>query len=123
MNTLIKPPASILKVRTLKGDCIIHIYEILYLKANNKNTMVYLLNGDIVETRQQLKWFEKRLSMPLFCRCHYSYIVNCHYVEFICGNSTILKLNQVYIPVARERKQFYKDNLALFKQQQISQIL
>jgi Response regulator of the LytR/AlgR family len=123
MDTLTPIPASILKVKTIKGDLILHVYEILYLKAINKNTLVHLINGDTLETRQQLKWYEERLNMPMFCRCHYSYIVNCYYVEYICGNSTILKPNQVFIPVARERKQFYKDNLALFKQQQFLRIL
>ena len=123
MKLKVTDPMSALEVKTEKGNKPIIPIEVLYLKADDKQTLIYFINSNCVRTNHQLKWYEENLPEPLFCRCHNSYIVNCFYVDCTCGNRAVLKMNNIYVPVSREKMQYYKDNLALFKQQQAIHLL
>jgi two-component system LytT family response regulator len=116
-------PMPVLEVKTAKGNQLIILAEILYLKADNKHTIVYLINFNCVSTNHQLRWYEEKLPEHLFCRCHNSYIVNCFYIDCTCGNRAVLKVNNASVPISRDKMQYYKDNLALFKQNQAFQLL
>jgi len=123
MESAFTTPMPILEVKTSKGNQLIVLVEILYLKADNKHSIIYLTNLISVYTNHQLKWYEEKLPEPLFCRCHNSYMVNCLYVDCTCGNNAILKVNNTYVPISRDKMQYYKDNLALFKQHQALHLL
>lgn len=123
MKPALADPMFVLEVKTEKGNKPIVPIEILYVEADNKHSIVYLINNHPIRTCHKLKWYEERLQEPLFCRCHNSYIVNCFYVDCTCGNRAILKLKNANVPVSRDKMQYYKDNLALFKQEQIFQLL
>ncbi len=107
-------PETILHVKTAKGIMIINPLEVLYLEAKNKHTFVYLNNMVCIETHHLLKWYGEKLLEPQFYRCHNSFIVNCFYIGYTCGESIILDKN-IYIPLSRKRKQQCKENLIRFK--------
>ena len=84
--------------------------EILFLKADNNTTDIYLKDGSVVTTCQTLKNFE--LSLPkVFVRIHKSYIVNVNYItkihfsKFQCA----LKFTKEVIPFSKKLKSTMKD--------------
>jgi DNA-binding LytR/AlgR family response regulator len=109
---------SVLNVKTARGNKLINLEEILYLEAKDKHSLIYLINSVCIETHHLLKWYEDKLPVPEFCRCHHSFIVNCFYVDCTCGYSVVLEKNNIRIPVSRDRKQYYLDNLRIFQQKQ-----
>ena len=119
MNTTTTPPTTIIKLKTQKGNKPLNFNEILYLKASNKQTLIYLIEGRCIETNHLLKQYGEKLPRPLFCRCHNSYILNNLNVECINGNFVYLT-NQAIIPLSRKWKQMFMDNYETFKQSQIS---
>lgn len=99
-------PALLLEVRTAKGNKLIVISQILYIQSCNKHCFIYFANGGPpLETHALLKWFEEELPAGSFCRCHDSYIVNCAFIDCICGSKFVLT-NNTYIPVSRGRKDY-----------------
>jgi DNA-binding LytR/AlgR family response regulator len=82
-----------LKVNTSKGIYYINIVEILYIKAENKYSIIYFVDSECIKTNHLLRWYGTHLKEPYFCRCHYSAIVNCRYIVCICGNMAVLKGN------------------------------
>lgn len=73
--------------------------EILFLKADNNTTDIYLENGKIVNAFKTLKTFEKSLPGN-FIRIHKSYIINKDYVSRVNFGKSIcsLKLENNIIP-------------------------
>ncbi|HEX2936006.1 MAG TPA: LytTR family transcriptional regulator DNA-binding domain-containing protein [Bacteroidales bacterium] len=120
MNTTTTPPTTIIKLKTQKGNKPLNFNEILYLKASNKHTFIYLMDGQCIETNHLLKQYEGKLPQPLFCRCHNSYILNNIHVECINGNYIYLTASHDVIPLSRKWKQVFIDNYNIFKQSQIS---
>jgi DNA-binding LytR/AlgR family response regulator len=105
---------SMLNVKTSRGDKFINPLEILYIKANNKHSFIYLTDLICIDSHHLIKWYEEKLPVPDFFRCHNSFIVNCFYINYTCGNSIILNRNNILIPLSRYKKDFYMKNLELF---------
>ena len=99
----IQPP--VLDVKIDKGTKLINTAEASYFKGKGKYSNVYFTDGDMLETRQLLKWYEERLPEPLFCRCHDSFIINCACIHCTNGNRFVLK-GDINVPISRK----YKDN-------------
>lgn len=106
-------------LKTQKGNKPLNIIEILYIEASNKQTINHLIDGQCITTNHLLKQYEEALPLPLFCRCHNSYIVNNIFVEYINGSQVYLT-NQEVIPLSRKWKKAFMDNYEIFKQSQIS---
>ncbi|MCX6327675.1 MAG: LytTR family DNA-binding domain-containing protein [Bacteroidia bacterium] len=104
INELSSKPIK-LKVNTAKGIYYITVEEILYIKAENKYTTVYFINSGSIETHHLLKWYCEHLHEKEFCKCHRSIIINCDYVEGICGNEIILKEN-IRVSLSRYKKSY-----------------
>jgi two-component system, LytTR family, response regulator len=102
-NNGANPGADRLKVNTAKGISFVSREEILYVLADNKHAVIYLTTGRILETNHLLKWFEQNLPKSYFYRCHCSVIVNCGFIECVCGNMIILKGDHK-VPISRNRK-------------------
>ena len=98
MNNLNDQKAPVLEIKTAKGIRYISQNRIVYIKAENKGTIINMNNSERVFTKHLLKWYSKHLLSPEFFRCHNSYIVNCHHVECYCSNEIILK-EQIRIPL------------------------
>jgi DNA-binding LytR/AlgR family response regulator len=105
----------LIEVKTSKGTCLIHSSDILYIRAENKSSVVYLNDLNTIKTFHMLKWFNIKLLEPEFYRCHNSFIVNCLYVKTFLSNEVMLKGN-IYIPLSRQKKQSCKKNIALLHQ-------
>jgi two-component system, LytTR family, response regulator len=115
MDTANVQKPLVLEIKTAKGIKYISQNRLIYIKAENRGTMLLLNNSDKIFTRHLIKWYEKVLFNPEFFRCHNSYIVNCRYFDCLCGNEIILK-KQIRIPISRKRKNSLKGNLILLEQ-------
>jgi two-component system LytT family response regulator len=115
MNIKNDQTANVLEIRTAKGTKYISQNRLLYIKAENRGTMLILNNSERIITKHMIKWFEKFLVNPEFFRCHNSYIVNCKYFDCLSSNEIILK-EQVRIPLSRNRKKSFIENLILYEE-------
>lgn len=106
---------QVLEIKTAQGLKYISKNRLIYVKAENRGTMLLLNNSDRVFTKHLIKWYERFLSNPEFFRCHNSYIVNCRYFDCLCSCEIILK-EQIRIPLSRNRKKSFKDNLIMLEQ-------
>ncbi|NLJ43940.1 MAG: LytTR family transcriptional regulator [Bacteroidales bacterium] len=107
--------AKVLEIKTAKGIKYISQNRIIYVKAENRGTVLLLNNSDRILTKHLIKWFEKYLISPEFFRCHNSYIINCRYFDCLSSCQIILK-GQIRIPLSRNRKRLFKENLILLEQ-------
>ncbi len=110
MKYAIAKQMPFLEIKTSIGNKLIQLPEILYVKANNKHTHIYFTDEKCIQANLPLKFYEEKLPLPFFYRCHDSYIVNCLYVDCTCSNELILHGN-IRIPVSRSKKQALKENL------------
>jgi two-component system LytT family response regulator len=65
-----------ISINHLAGVKIISLGDILYLKAANTYTTIYLKDGEKFTASRPISRFEALLSAPWFFRIHKSYIVN-----------------------------------------------
>lgn len=83
----------------------INTCDIIYFKADNNSTDLYLNNGDVITSFKTLKHFETTLSFP-FVRIHNSYIINSHHISRIhTGNSVCyVKNSAIKLPFSKSYK-------------------
>ncbi|MFN8294224.1 MAG: LytTR family DNA-binding domain-containing protein [Chitinophagales bacterium] len=88
------------------GVNFIQIADVLYLKADNVYTDVFLQSNSCITVSKPLKDFDKLLPKPQFFRSHRSYLVNVHLVkEYITAHGgELVMMNHTLVPVARDRK-------------------
>jgi two-component system LytT family response regulator len=90
------------------------VHTILYLKAEDNYTLIFLENGKKIIVSKTLKEYEEILceyDHSFFIRTHKSYIVNAHQIKLIergDGCSILLKDN-TRLEVARRRKTLLMD--------------
>ena len=79
--------------------------DIVYAKADNNSTDIYLNNGDMITAFKTMKHFENTLP-PEFVRIHNSYIINVNYVSRIhTGNSVCyIKNSKLQLPFSKSYK-------------------
>ncbi|MDI1254866.1 MAG: LytTR family DNA-binding domain-containing protein [Flavobacterium sp.] len=84
--------------------------DIVYAKADNNSTDIFMNNGDMVTAFKTMKHFENTLPEE-FIRIHNSYIINMNYVGRIhLGNNTCyIKNSKIQIPFSKS----YKKNIDL----------
>lgn len=112
----------LIEVRSVKGTCLIHTSNILYVEAKNKHSMLFLDDSSQVEICQTLKGLQKLLPEPEFFRCHHSFIVNCLCVKSIMGYNLVLD-DKMYVPLSRSKKQSCINNLVILKHKIVTQTL
>jgi two-component system, LytTR family, response regulator len=110
MNILITNYQPILEVQTVKGLKLITTQKIIFIKAHNKGSIIFLATSEEIQTKYLLKFYNKYLPIPYFFRCHNSYLVNCQFVDCFSRCQIFLKGNQK-VPLARGRRQQFKINL------------
>ena len=94
---------DILSLRTQKGMVNLRIRDILFLKAENNYTSVYLTSGKKELFSKTIKDFENFLSDKGFFRCHKSYLVNLKYRDSKFSNSYFQLSSGHQIPVSRRK--------------------
>tara|TARA_R110000868_G_scaffold4211_15_gene26767 strand:+ start:3272 stop:4006 length:735 start_codon:yes stop_codon:yes gene_type:complete len=95
-------------LKSYKDYRYIDTNEILYLKADNNTTDVFLKDGTTVSAFKTLKTFEGRLPSN-FIRIHQSYILNTDYISRINYGKSIcaLKNGETQLPFSKS----YKNNI------------
>lgn len=80
----------------------IEIYNIIYIKSENKKIFVHMDDGEILEADKKIKDAaqELRKLQPYFVQCHKSYIINMRYI-FDINNNFIMTKNNEKIPLGR----------------------
>ncbi|WP_298532778.1 LytTR family DNA-binding domain-containing protein [uncultured Algibacter sp.] len=98
----------------LDGFEIINTSDILYCKADDNYTEIYLNNNKKKLVSKTLKYFEEALSNASFARVHKSYLVNVNeVVKYLKGKGgSVLLSNGKQIIVSASRK---SDLLSYFK--------
>jgi two-component system LytT family response regulator len=104
MNPSMFAKVNLLLVKTRVGNKIININKIMYIKASDKQSVIYYKDKTTIKTIHLIKWYEECLPKPEFYRCHNSFIVNCRQIDCFCTGSLILNGN-CRIPLSRGRKQ------------------
>ena len=91
----------------------VNIGDIVYCRADNVYTEVYLVNNTITSTKT-LKEFEDLLTPHLFFRVHHSYLINLNHVKkYIKGEGgSVIMMNEKEIEVSRRRKAAFLELLA-----------
>ena len=79
--------------------------DIVYAKADNNSTDIYMNNGDMITAFKTMKHFENTLPNE-FVRIHNSYIINMNYVSRIhLGNSICyIKNSKIQLPFSKSYK-------------------
>ncbi|MFN8321914.1 MAG: LytTR family DNA-binding domain-containing protein [Chitinophagales bacterium] len=89
------------------GVNFIDTADVVYLKADNVYTDIFLLNGSSLTVSKPLKELDNVLPKPQFFRCHRSYLVNLHMIKgyiTTAGGEIVVK-SGINIPLARDRKE------------------
>lgn len=105
---IIQTKNNILCIKSYGDYRFIEFDDIIYLKADNNSTDIYLVNGDSIAAFKTLKYFEGSLPSD-FVRIHNSHIINIHYVSRIhLGNSDCyLHKGKIKLPFSKS----YKDKI------------
>ena len=79
--------------------------DIVYAKADNNSTDIFMNNGDMITAFKTMKHFENTLPHE-FVRIHNSYIVNMNYISRIhLGNSVCyIKNSKIQLPFSKSYK-------------------
>lgn len=99
--------SKVIEVKTNFGKKRIKLVDVLYFQADGSYTKTVLLN-DTFKERATLSEVESRHG-ALFTRVHRSYLVNKHKIEHY--NSNELYINGEAIPIGRNYKESYLDDL------------
>ncbi len=101
-------------IPTQEGFDVLEIQDIVYAKADDNYTELYLSNGKRKVVSKTLKHFEDSLKAHAFARVHKSYLVNVrHITKYIKGKGGSVMLNNgKEIMVSASKK---KELLAFFQ--------
>ncbi|NBK97253.1 MAG: response regulator transcription factor [Erysipelotrichia bacterium] len=91
----------------------VHMREIDFIEAQNKYVIFHLFNQHTIKVRASLATYEEQLAKQTqFYKCHRSYIVNMHNIDYFDTHSIVTK-SSLSIPIARgsfeQFKQHYFD--------------
>lgn len=92
--------------KTPECELLLRPQELQYLKADNKNTLVYH-KDDVITLRKSLNELEAMLPPPFFFRIHRKYIVNLTYVREFDEARLTLSCGQTF-PVSRRRSRDFR---------------
>ncbi len=103
-----------------QGMKIISYNDILYLKADNSYTTLFLVNNEKIITTKPINKFEKQLNSCWFFRIHKSYIVNTrHLHEYVAkGHNFAVMADGAKLIISRYR---LSDFLQLIRKNKESQ--
>ena len=98
--------AKTICVKSHSDHRFLSLDELLYCKADNSYTEIFLKSGEMVTAFKMLKYFEQILPPPFF-RIHNSHIVNMNFVSRIniCTGFCYIKDTKIRIPFSKHYKQ------------------
>ena len=88
-------------------------HEILYIEANNKQSVIHL-KDEVITTYAAIDVLERMLKKPSFLRCHRSYIVNMDHIESAGRDFTMHGGGLAYISHTNQWKvrKFYQNYIS-----------
>lgn len=103
------PPQHVFRekigISSMDGIEYIDTRSIVFLKADGKYTLVYLVSNQVITSSKNLKMFESILPENLFMRVHHSYLVNMSEIQRFRKDDAVLVLSEgTEIPVSKSRK-------------------
>jgi len=113
MSVFYKEEDNILAINSEKGKKLILLNKIVYIKAEDKASIIFLDNAEVFRSTMLLKRLENDLPKQAFFRCHNSYIVSFSFVDCFTGTTVILR-NNITIPLSRGKKSAFMSNLKAF---------
>lgn len=87
--------------------CRIFCRNILFVESDNRQVILHLDDGTIVESYAKLSQAEQELPDKGFLRCHQSYIVNLYYVDEIKNGKFWIQGKE--IPISRKYQKLAKE--------------
>ena len=85
--------------------------EILYIKSNVNQLIIYLSSGRTIRLRQKLSDFFETLNKYIFTRVHNRIVVNMRHIDTVdFANMEILLDNNETIEISRSYKQSFKES-------------
>lgn len=83
---------------------LVNYKDIVYLESSNRVVLIHTLSKGDIRIYKKLDDLEKELNSLDFLRCHQSYIVNVHQVDYVDETDFVMK-NKSMVPIRkRERK-------------------
>ena len=104
-----------LAVPSSTGIDFFNIQDIIYLKADDCYTRIYLVNVQSILVTKVLKDFEDLLTDSGFCRVHNSFLINLRHVKSYVrgeGGYVILTGNH-HVDISRRRKELFLSQVKL----------
>lgn len=98
--------ARTLRVRTSGCELLLHIRELRYLEADNKDTVLYYME-DRITLRKGLNELEAKLSPFFFYRVHRKFLVNLTHVREFDETRLTLDCGKT-IPISRRRSREFR---------------
>jgi len=88
------------------GQQFIELSKILFAKADDNVSLLYLNDDTIVRITKSLAWVESELANKGFCRIHHSYLINFNQMQEYIRNDGgyVVMSNQKAISISRRRK-------------------
>lgn len=87
--------------------------EILYIETYNRQTTLYLNNGNHIDKKHPLKYWKSQLSNDAFIQTHKSFLINLQYVKRF-HTSQIILTNQKKLPLSRHFKESFYHAYSLY---------
>lgn len=96
-----------LVLSTMEGYYPVRLEDIIYCKAQDSYTHVYLKDGKHYVVSRLLKEFERLLTEHNFFRIHKSYLINIDHIEKILKSDgvTVTMSNREQLPVSFRKKE------------------
>lgn len=101
-----------LLIRTPECELLLHPHELQYLKADNKNTLLYH-KDDTITLHKGLTELEAMLPPSFFFRIHRKYIVNLEYVREFDEAHATLSCGATF-PISRRRGKDFRRAVTTF---------
>lgn len=95
-----------LLIKTPECEFLIHMQELQYLQADNKDTLLYY-KDDMITLRKGLNELEKQLPASCFFRIHRKYLVNLAHVREFDEARLTLSCGQT-LPISRRRGKAFR---------------
>lgn len=93
-----------------KQKHLIALNEIVFIKASNIYSHVYLANSEVLVVSETITHIEKQINSPFFYRTHRSYFICLHFISTYNKKTLRLqmKYNNCLIPISRDNKKKFE---------------
>lgn len=102
----------ILEFGSETGTCKIPYDDIFYLEAYNRGTNIVTKSG-VFHLKKKFTKIAEEIEQDIFCRCHYSFLVNKNKISILRKYEIILE-NEEVIPVSRRKYEQCKKEFLTF---------